>query len=145
MLNIRLETGMALAALALHAMFIAYLTSFYHALSRPIEETNIILYPFQLLIVGLFLFALPGFGVAGIAYVLAKREAPRVISIILIAQGILMPLGMLYASTFENTINQEYRSSEILVIPQILFVAGFAPIGLGIHIVRLKPVKRRYT
>jgi len=142
-LNIRLETGMALAALALHAMFVAYLSSFYYALSRPIEPGTIILIPWQLLIVGIFLFGVPGFGLAGIAYILSKRDVPRVVSFILIAQGILMPLGMLYASTLANKIVEDYKSTELLIVPQIFFVAGFAIIGLGAHLSRLKPVKRR--
>jgi len=143
MLNIRLETGMALASLALHAMFVAYLVSFYYALSRPVEPPKIILIPEQLLLVGIFLFALPGFGLAPIAYVLAKREAPRVASMILIVQGILMPLGMLYASTLTNNIIEEYKSAQLLIVPQIFFVAGFAVIGLGVHLARFKPIKRR--
>ena len=143
MLNIRLETGMALAALGLHAMFVAYLLSFYYALSRPIELGTIILIPWQLLIVGIFLFGLPGFGLAAVAYVLSKRDAPKVVSMILIAQGILMPLGMLYASTLANNISEEYKSAELLMVPQIFLVGGFAVIGLGVHLARLKSVKRR--
>ncbi len=143
MLNIRLETGMALAALALHVMFVVYLSSFYYALSRPVEPGTIIFIPWQLLIVGMFLFGIPGFGLATVAYVLSKREVPRVVSMILIAQGILMPLGMSYVSTLANNVNDEYKSSELLIVPHIFLIVGFAPIGLGVHLARLKPVKRR--
>jgi hypothetical protein len=145
MIGLRLETGMALAAIGLNSMFVAYLSSFYYALSRPIEGPNIILIPEQLMLVGIFLFALPGLGLAFITYFLAKRDAPRAVSAILIAQGILMPLGMLYASTLTDIINEEYRSAGLLIAPQIFLIAGFAPLGLGIHIAKLKPVKRRYT
>ncbi|MFQ5940661.1 MAG: hypothetical protein ACE5KA_03060 [Nitrososphaerales archaeon] len=144
MINIKLETGLAFASIGLHAMFVIYLSSFYYALGRQIEGPNIILYPSQLLLVGIFLFALPGFGLAAITYILSKRDAPRVASVVLIAQGILMPLGMFYASTLADNINEEYRSFELLIIPQIFLVVGFAPIGLGVHIAKLKPVKRRY-
>lgn len=145
MLNVRLETGMALASFALHAMFVAYLISFYYALSRPVEPTVIILIPGQLLLVGIFLFALPGFGLAAITYFLSKREVPRIASMILIAQGILMPAGMLYASTLTGNIVEDYKymAAQLSIVTQILFVAGFAVIGLGIHLALLKPVKRR--
>jgi len=145
MVGLRLESGMALAAIGLNAMFIAYLYSFYGRLSRPIEGSNIVLYPEQLLMVGMFLFALPGLGLAIITYFLSKRDAPRVVSAILIAHGILMPLGMLYASTLTDIINEEYRIPALLIVPQIFLVAGFIPLGLGIHIAKLKPIKRRYT
>jgi hypothetical protein len=143
MLNIRLETGMALAALALHIMFVVYLSSFYYALSRPVEPGTIIFIPWQLLIVGMFLFGIPGFGLAVVAYVLSKREVPKVVSMILIAQGILMPLGMFYVSTLANNVNDEYKSNELLIVPHMFLIVGFAPIGLGVHLSRLKPVKRR--
>ena len=145
MINIKLETGLALASIGLHAMFVAYLLSFYYALSRPIEGPNIILYPQQLLLVSIFLFALPGFGLVIITYFLSKRNAPKVTSVIVIAQGILMPLGMFYALTLADNINEEYRTFEFLLIPKIFLVVGFVPIGLGVHIAKLKPVKQRYT
>jgi hypothetical protein len=143
MLNIKLETAMALVSLALHVMFVAYVSSLYYALSRPIELGKIILIPWQLLLVGIFLFGLPGFGLAVIGYVLAKRSASRVVSMILIAQGIVVPLGMMYALMLANNINEEYRSAVLAIIPQIFFGAGFSLIGLGVHLARLKPVKRR--
>ena len=143
MLNIRLETGMALAALGLHAMFVVYLSSFYYRLSQPIEIGNVIMFPWQLLTVGIFLFGLPGFGLAGIAYVLSKRSAPKVVSMMLIAQGILIPLGMLYASILANNIVEEHKSAGLSIVPQIFLVSGFALIGMGVHLSRLKPLKRR--
>ena len=144
MKSIRLETGLAIASLGLHTMFVAYLSSFYHALSRPIEGFNIILHPSQLLLVGVFLFALPGFGLVIITYFLSKRDAPRETSILLIAHGIMMPLGMFYAWTLTSNINEVYRSFELLIIPQIFLIIGVTPIAFGIHIAKLKPVKQRY-
>ncbi len=143
MLNIKLETGLALAAIGLHAMFIAYIISFYVALSRPIDIGSVILIPWQLLIVGIFLFGLPGFGLAGISYIIARRDVPRIVSVILIAQGIMMPLGMLYSSMLANNIVEDYKSDRFLAVPQIFLIAGFAPIGLGVHLAKLKPMKRR--
>jgi len=143
MLNIKLETGLALAATGLHAMFIAYVTSFYVALSRPIDVGSVILIPWQLLIVGIFLFGLPGFGLAGISYIIARRDVPRIVSVILIAQGIMMPLGMFYSSMLANNIIEDYKTDTLLSVPQIFLIAGFAPIGLGVHLARLKPMKRR--
>ena len=100
--------------------------------------------PSQLLLVGVFLFALPGFGLVIITYFLSKRNAPRETSILLIAHGIMMPLGMFYASTLTSNINETYRSFELLIIPQIFLIVGMAPIAFGIHIAKLKPVKQRY-
>jgi hypothetical protein len=146
MVNMKLETGLALASLGLHAMFVLYVASYYIALSRPIEVGTIVANPaiaWQLLAVGIFLFGLPGFGLAGISYIIARRDVPRIVSFLLIAQGILMPLGMFYSSTLANNITEDYKSDTLLAVPQIFLIAGFAPIGLGAHLAKLKPMKRR--
>ncbi len=142
MLMVKLETGLASAALGLHVLWIAYLASFYIALSRPLETVGILL-TVQPLMVGMFISGLPGFGLAGIAYILSKRTVPKTVGIILIAQGIILPLGMAYASMLSGKINPEYKSALLLATPQIFLVAGFAMIGLGVHLMRLKPVKRK--
>lgn len=145
-LNFRLETGIALAALGLHSMFVLYLISLYFALSRPIEqEFHLIFYPIQLLVVGLFLFGITGFGLAGVAYILSKRDVPRNVSFILLAQGVILLGGMLYSSSIYDNINEEYQSFELSIVPILFLIASFAPIGLGIHLTKLKPMRRRYT
>ena len=140
---VKLETGLASAGLGLHVLWVVYLASFYIALSRPISLETGILLTVQPLMVGMFISGIPGFGLAGIAYILSKRAAPKTVVIILIAQGIILPLGMTYASMLSGNINQDYKSSILLVTPQIFLVAGFALIGLGVHLARLKPVKRK--
>jgi len=139
---IKLETGLASAGLGLHVLWIAYLASFYIALSRPIEIVGILL-TLQPLMVGMFIAGLPGFGLGGIAYILSKRTVPKTVGMILIAQGIILPLGMSYDSMLSGNIDPEYKSALLLVTPQIFLVAGFAMIALGVHLIRLKPVKRK--
>ena len=139
---IRLETGLALAGIGLHVLWIAYLASFYVALSRPLESTGMLLVT-QPLMIGMFISGIPGFGLAVVAYILSKRYALKAVSMILVAQGIILPLGMAYALTFSGNIIPEYKSAIITVTPQVFLVAGFALIGLGVHLARLKPVKSR--
>ncbi len=139
---IKLESGLAFAGLGLHVLWIAYLASFYIALSRPIETVGILLTT-QPLMVGMFISGLPGFGLGVIAYILSKRTVPKTVGVILIVQGIILPLGMAYASMLSGHINPEYKSALLLATPQIFLVAGFAMIGLGVHLTRLKPVKRK--
>lgn len=140
---IKVETGLALAGLGLHVLWVVYLASFYIALSRPISLETGILLTVQPLMVGMFISGIPGFGLAGVAYILSKRNVPKAVIIILIAQGIILPLGMAYATMLSANINTEYKSSLLLVTPQIFLVAGFVLIGLGIHLAKLKPIKRK--
>lgn len=140
---IRLETGLALAGLGLHVLWIGYLASFYMVLSRPLESTGILLV-IQPLMIGMFISGIPGFGLAAVSYFLSKRYALKTVSMILIAQGIILPLGMAYDYTLSANVIEDYKTAILFVTPQAFLVAGFAPIGLGVHLAKLKPVKRRY-
>jgi hypothetical protein len=138
----RIETGLALAGLGLHILWIFYLAAFYTALSRPLETTGILLV-LQPLMIGMFISGIPGFGLAGVTYVLSKRCALKTVSMILIAQGIILPLGMAYDYTLTANILAEYKSDMLFITPQIFLAVGFVLIGLGAHLARLKPVKSR--
>lgn len=140
--SIRLESGIAFVALALHAMFITYLSSLFYALSRPAQLGTVAAFPMQFALNGILLFALPGFVMAGIAYTMSKRQALRSVAKILIAQGILLPAGMFFVSSLTGNLAEVHKVADILTLPWIFLFAGFAPIALGVHLTRLKPVKR---
>ncbi len=141
-LMLKLETGLALSGLGLHMLWIAYLSSYYIALSKPMETTSLLL-TLQPLMVGMFVAGLPGFGLAGVAYILSKRTLPKTVGIVLIAQGVILPLGMAYASTLASHINTISKSDILLITPQLYMIGALVIIGLGVHLTRLKPIRRK--
>ncbi|MEM0446678.1 MAG: hypothetical protein QW574_04450, partial [Candidatus Nitrosocaldus sp.] len=109
----RYDTWMAIASLALHVMFVIYINSLYMALTRPLAIGATIAQPWNMMIIGMFLFGIPGFGLAGVTYLLAKglarkSEVRRAPSMIIIAQGAILLLGMINASSIEKVMNDYY-------------------------------------
>ncbi len=141
------DTWMGIAALALHVMFVIYTNTFYTVLTQPITIGRIFAYPWQIMIIGMFLFGMPGFGLAGVTYLLARRLARkemvrRLPSMLIIAQGIVLIVGMLNASNIVPNINKEYRLIEFELLPYV-FIAGAIPmIGFGLHLYTIKPIKK---
>jgi len=141
------DVWMGIAALALHLMFVIYTNLFYTVLTQPIAIGRIFAYPWQVMIIGLFLFGVPGFGLAGVAYLLARRLARRemvrrVPSIIILAQGIILIAGMVNASSIVPNINQEYRLQQFEILPYLFIAGGVAIIVFAIHLYTIKPIKK---
>lgn len=153
----RYDTWMAIASLALHVMFIIYINSLYMALTRPLAIGATIAQPWNMMIIGMFLFGIPGFGLAGVAYLLAKGLARksgvrRVPSIIIIAQGVILLLGMINASSIEKAMNDYYIESltnrgEIYLfnlIPQLFMMGSIPLMGVGAYLYTVRPKPQRF-
>jgi hypothetical protein len=141
------DVWMGIAALALHLMFVIYTNLFYIVLTQPIAIGRTFAYPWQVMIIGLFLFGVPGFGLVGATYLLARRLARRemvrrVPSMIILAQGIILIAGMVNASSIVPNINQEYRLQQFEILPQIFIAGGVAIIAFAIHLYTIKPIKK---
>lgn len=142
------DTWMGIAALALHIMFVIYTNAFYTVLTQPITIGRTFAYPWQIMIVGISLFGLPGFGLAGVTYLLAKRLARKEMvrkppSILMIAQGIVVIVGMITASSIVPSMNEEYRLIQFEALPYAFIVGAIAMIGFGAHLYTIKPLKRQ--
>lgn len=148
---------MAIASLALHAMFVLYINSLYMALTRPLAIGATIAQPWNMMLIGMFLFGIPGFGLAGVAYLLAKGLARKsgvrkAASTIIIVQGIVLLIGMINASSIEKAMDGYYvetlanRGETWLfnTIPQIFMVASVPLIGVGAHLYTIKPKQQRF-
>ncbi len=153
----RYDTWMAIASLALHVMFVIYINSLYMALTRPLAIGATIAQPWNMMIIGMFLFGLPGFGLAGVAYLLAKDLAKksgvrRATSMIIIVQGIILLLGMINASSVEKAMNDYYietltNRGEIHLfntIPQLFMMGSIPLMGVGAYLYTVKPKTERF-
>lgn len=153
----RYDTWMAIASLALHVMFVIYINSLYMALTRPLAIGATIAQPWNMMIIGMFLFGIPGFGLAGVAYLLAKglarkSEVRRAPSMIIIAQGAILLLGMINASSIEKVMNDYYvealtnRGEMYLfsIIPQLFMVGSIPLMGVGAYLYTIKPKQQRF-
>lgn len=143
-LEIKPETGLALAGLALALLFVFYFISLFTVFTKPLDVGTTVLAPqaWQKTFIGMTVFGIPSIGLAGATYILAKRNALKIVSIILIIQGVIVIVGMLNALSISDHFIDEYKILSIQTVPQAFLVAGIAPIGLGIHLYKLEPQKR---
>ena len=84
--------------------------------------------------------------VAGTAFFMSKRYGSRPVGAIIIAGGIVLFAGMLYANTLVPKIDANYRVFAVETIPP-LFMAVSAPImGIGAWLLRTKkrPIKEYF-
>ena len=61
---------------------------------------------------------------------------------ILIAQGVLVILGMQYVLSISNVFITEYKQLNLEIVPQWFMLGGIVPLGFGIRLYMLKPQKR---
>ena len=144
MLQMKPETGLALASLALALMFIFYFTSLFGVFTKPlgIGTTVLAQQAWQKVFIGMTVFGIPNIGLAGATYILARRNALKIVSIILMIQGIVIIGGMLNTLSISDNFIDEYKALDIQAIPQGFMFTGIIPLGLGIHLYKLKPQKR---
>lgn len=138
------EVGLAFASLALTVMFVSYLGSLFNVFTKELDIGTVEILPlaFQKIFIGITVLGLPGIGLSIAAFLLGKRNALKLVSIVLIAQGIVMVLGMLNTLSLTNKFIDEYKQLGIEYIPQLFMTSSLVPFGLGIRLFFLKPEKR---
>ncbi len=143
-MQLKVEIGAAFVSLALALFFISYFISLFQVFTKPLDIGTAVVaqQSWQKIFIGTSVFGIPTIGVSVATYILAKRNALKIVSIILIIQGIIIIIGMLLTLNISNNFINEYKELNMDIIPKIFLIAGVIPIALGIHISRLKPQKR---
>ncbi len=143
-MQLKLEVGAAFASLTLALLFSSYFISLFQVLTKPLDigTALVALEISQKIFIGMSVFGIPNIGLSVTTYILAKRNALKIVSIILMIQGITIIVGMLLTLNLSNNLINEYKELNISIVPQIFIFTGIIPLGLGIHLSRLKPQKR---
>ncbi len=141
---IKPETGLALASLALSLMFIFYFISLFTVFTKPLEIGTALIaeQAYQKMFIGISLFGIPNIGMSVATYLLARRNALKIVSIILMIQGLVVMSGMSGTLLISNNIMDEYRVLNLTSIPFSFIIGAFVPLGLGIRLYKLKPQPR---
>ncbi|RMF29779.1 MAG: hypothetical protein D6752_05345 [Candidatus Nitrosothermus koennekii] len=138
------ETGLAFASLSLALIFIFYFISLFIVFTKPLDigTTALAQQAWQKIFIGMTVFGFPNIGLSIATYILAKRNALKIVSIVLIVQGIVIIAGMADTLSISANFIDEYKLLNMEMIPQAFLIAGIIPLGLGIHLFTLKPQKR---
>ena len=130
----------AMAGIGLYAMFVGEIISIFNYMSNPeiaIEPASKIL---QFISIGVA----PGVVMSGTSYMIARKFGSKQIGWLVIAGGIVLLVGMLYAYTMLDDIPKDYQVFTVMITPPLFVLVSIPIIAVGVLLFRLKKRPKKY-
>ena len=130
----------AMAGIGLYAMFVGEIISIFNYMSNPeiaIEPASKIL---QFISIGVA----PGVIMSGASYMIARKFGSKQIGWLVIAGGVVLLVGMLYAYTMLDDIPKDYQVFTVMITPPLFILVSIPIIVVGALLFRLKKRPKRY-
>jgi Na+-transporting NADH:ubiquinone oxidoreductase subunit NqrE len=131
---LKLETWVSLGSLGMTVMFSALMISFYLFLVGPdAKGPGIYVDPLGVLIQIISISGVPGLILAGTVFGLQKAYVVKEATLILVASGIVLILGMAIVVTIVPEINRNYIFGGLNAVPFVFMVGGAAVACFAIY------------
>jgi len=132
----------AMAGIGLYAMFVGEIISVFNFMSDPtlsdfFEPESKIL---QFISIGVA----PGVIMSGTSYMIARKFGSKQIGWLVIAGGIVLLVGMFYASIMLDNIDKEYYVFTVIITPPLFMAVSIPVMIVGALLFRLKKRPKRY-
>ena len=130
----------AMAGIGLYAMFVGEIISIFNYMSNPeiaIEPASKVL---QFISIGVA----PGVVMSGTAYMIARKFGSKQIGWLVIAGGIVLLVGMLYAYTMLDDIPKDYQVFTVMITPPLFVLVSIPIMIVGALLFRLKKRPKKY-
>lgn len=128
-----LDTWTALGSLGMIIMFVALLLSFYVFLIGPQGEgPEVVVDVEALMYQTLSISGIPGLILAGVAFGMRKTDFSQATSTILIGTGLTLTIGMIFAHSIAGSINIDFQTGSLLIVPLLFLMAGIGVIAIGV-------------
>ena len=130
----------AMAGIGLYAMFVGEIISIFNYMSNPeiaIEPASKIL---QFISIGVA----PGVVMSGTSYMIARKFGSKQIGWLIIAGGIVLLVGMLYAYTMLDDIPKDYQVFTVMITPPLFVLVSVPIMVVGALLFRLKKRPKKY-
>ena len=130
----------AMAGIGLYAMFVGEIISIFNYMSNPeiaIEPASKVL---QFISIGVA----PGVVMSGPAYMIARKFGSKQIGWLVIAGGIVLLVGMLYAYTMLDDIPKDYQVFTVMITPPLFVLVSIPIMVVGALLFRLKKRPKKY-
>ena len=130
----------ALAGSGLYAMFVGEIISIFNYMSKPeiaIEPASKVL---QFISIGVA----PGVIMSGASYMIARKFGSKQIGWLIIAGGIVLLVGMLYAYTMLDDIPKDYQVFTVMITPPLFILVSIPIMAVGVLLFRLKKRPKKY-
>ena len=130
----------AMAGIGLYAMFVGEIISIFNYMSKPeiaIEPASKVL---QFISIGVA----PGVIMSGTSYMIARKFGSKQIGWLVIAGGIVLLVGMLYAYTMLDDIPKDYQVFTVMITPPLFILVSIPIMAVGALLFRLKKRPKKY-
>jgi len=130
----------AMAGIGLYAMFVGEIISIFNYMSNPeiaIEPASKVL---QFISIGVA----PGVVMSGTAFMIARKFGSKQIGWLVIAGGIVLLVGMLYAYTMLDDIPKDYQVFTVMITPPLFILVSIPIMAVGALLFRLKKRPKKY-
>ena len=130
----------AMAGIGLYAMFVGEIISIFNYMNNPeiaIEPASKVL---QFISIGVA----PGVVMSGTAYMIARKFGSKQIGWLVIAGGIVLLVGMLYAYTMLDDIPKDYQVFTVMITPPLFILVSIPIMAVGALLFRLKKRPKKY-
>lgn len=128
------EKYLAIASLGLFIMFSAEIVTFYTFLTSPKIEVE----PEPQILMYISIGVAPAMSIAGTVFILSKRYGSRPIGSIIVAGGVVLFIGMLYANTLIPKIDKNYLVFAVTTVPQLFMAVSIPVMATGAFLFRTK-------
>ena len=129
-----------MAGIGLYAMFVGEIISIFNYMSNPeiaIEPASKVL---QFISIGVA----PGVVMSGTAFMIARKFGSKQIGWLIIAGGIVLLVGMLYAYTMLDDIPKDYQVFTVMITPPLFVLVSIPIMVVGALLFRLKKRPKKY-
>jgi len=131
----------AIAGIALYAIFVGEIVSIFHFMSEQTFET---FEPESKILQFISIGAAPGVIMSGTSYMIARKFGSKQIGWMVIAGGIVLLVGMSYAYTMLDSIDKDYHIFTVIIVPPLFMVVSIPVMIVGALLFRIKKRPRKY-
>ena len=132
----------AMAGIGLYAIFVGEIISIFHFMS---DQTFVTFEPESKILQFISIGVAPGVIMSGTSYMLARKFGSKQIGRLVIAGGIVLLVGMFYASIMLDNVDKQYHHVFAVIITPPLFMAVSIPVMIvGALLFRIKKRPKKY-
>ena len=131
----------AIAGIALYAMFVGEIISIFHFMSEQTFET---FEPGSKILQFISIGIAPAVIMSGTSYMIARKYGSKQIGWLVIAGGIVLLVGMSYAYTMLDSIDKDYQVFTVTITPPLFIVVSIPVMVVGALLFKTKKRLKSY-
>jgi len=132
-----IEKYVAIASLGLFVMFVGEIISIYHFMIEPPRDIDADAKILQFISIGVA----PAVILVGTVFIMVKRHGSKLIGGIIVAGGAVLLIGMFYANTLVEKIDQNHLVFSVTTTPPLFMIVSIPVIITGLVLFKIKKKK----